>query len=50
MQKPYTPPQFTRLTPREAKAQLTARAVPADANTKQLLEWIAQLELQSEEK
>jgi hypothetical protein len=42
--KPYIAPEFSRLTPEEAKAKLTARAVPGDAKAKQLLEWIAQLE------
>ncbi len=42
--KPYTSPQLTRLTPDEAKAKLTAGAVPGDANAKQLWERIAQLE------
>ena len=43
--KPYTAPEFRRLTPEEAKAKLTVQAVPGDAKAKHLLEWIAQSEI-----
>ncbi len=48
--KPYSSPQLTRLTPDEAKAKLTAGAVPSDPNTKRLWERIAQLEHRQHEK
>ena len=48
--KPYSSPQLTRLTPDEAKAKLTAGAVPSDANAKRLWERIAQLEQRQHEK
>ncbi len=42
--KKYSAPQFTRLTPEEAKAMLTARGLPDSPVVRELLEWIAELE------
>ena len=42
--KKYSAPQFTRLTPEEAKVMLTARGLPDSPVVRQLLEWIAELE------
>jgi hypothetical protein len=42
--KKYTAPQFTGLTPEEAKATLTARGLPDSPAVSQLLEWVAELE------
>ena len=42
--KKYSAPHFTRLTPEEAKAMLTARALPDSPVVRELLEWIAELE------
>src|SRR6266581_6722326 len=42
--KPYSAPQFGILTPGQAKAVLTAKALPGEAATEQLLTSISQLE------
>ncbi|PYX77390.1 MAG: hypothetical protein DMG72_01730 [Acidobacteria bacterium] len=42
--KPYSPPKFDILTPGQAKAVLTAKALPGEAATEQLLTSISQLE------
>src|SRR5437762_13585092 len=42
--KKYSAPHFTRLTPDEAKAMLTATALPASPVVRELLEWIAEPE------
>jgi len=48
--KPYTPPQFKRLTLEEAKAKLLASTARDDLNVKELLDRIAQLEIRQHEK
>ena len=42
--KPYSPPKFDILTPGQAKAVLTAKALPGEAATEQLLTSISQVE------
>ncbi len=42
--KPYSAPKFSVLTPNQAKADLTAKALPGEAATEQLLALIAQSE------
>jgi len=42
--KAYTPPRFAILNAAQAKAELTAKAIPGDASAKQLLDSISQLE------
>ena len=42
--KKYRASHFTRLTPEEAKAVLTARGLPDSPLVRELLEWIAELE------
>jgi hypothetical protein len=48
--KPYTAPQFKPLTLEEAKAKLLASTARGDPNVKELLDWIAQLEIRQREK
>lgn len=48
--KPYTAPQFKPLTLAEAKAKLRASTARRDPNVKELLDWIAQLEIRQHEK
>ena len=48
--KKYNAPQFTRLTPEEAKATLTARGLPDSPVVRQLLEWVAELEKRADKK
>jgi hypothetical protein len=48
--KKYLAPDFTGLTPEEAKAMLSARGLPDGPVVRQLLEWVAELEKRSDKK
>jgi hypothetical protein len=48
--KPYTAPQLKSLTLAETKAKLLASTANRDPNVKQLLDWIAQLEIRQRER
>jgi hypothetical protein len=43
--KKYNAPQFTRLTPEEAKAHADSEGLAGESRRETLLEWIAELEM-----